>query len=93
MECAGCGERMHPFGQGGGQALADELGVPLLGQVPLEEPLREGGDAGTPLVVSDPGSPSARALAAIAQALPAALRPRQASERIGRRLTVIQAGG
>jgi ATP-binding protein involved in chromosome partitioning len=92
MECAGCGERMHPFGQGGGQALADELGVPLLGQVPLEEPLREGGDAGTPLVVSDPGSPSARAVAAIAQALPAALRPRQASERIGRRLTVIQAG-
>jgi ATP-binding protein involved in chromosome partitioning len=92
MECAGCGERMHPFGRGGGEALAADLGVPLLGQVPLEEPLREGGDSGTPLVVSNPDSPSARAVAAIAEALPGALRQRPAAERIGRRLTVLQRG-
>ncbi len=92
MECTGCGERMHPFGSGGGQALADELGVPLLGMVPLEDPLREGGDSGTPLVVEQPDAPSARAIAEIALALPGVLRPRPAAERIGRRLSVIQSG-
>jgi ATP-binding protein involved in chromosome partitioning len=83
---------MHPFGSGGGQTLADELGVPLLGQVPLEDPLREGADSGTPLVVERPDAPSARAIAEIALALPGVLRPRPAAERIGRRLSVIQSG-
>ncbi len=44
------GERFTIFGEGGGQLLADELDVPLLGKVPLSEPLREHADAGTPLV-------------------------------------------
>jgi ATP-binding protein involved in chromosome partitioning len=54
------------FGSGGGEALARELGVPLLGQVGLDAALRESGDAGVPLVVSDPSHDVARAIAAVA---------------------------
>ena len=50
------GTRYELFGSGGGRQLADELGVPLLGQVPLVPALRQGGDVGSPIVVSDPGS-------------------------------------
>jgi ATP-binding protein involved in chromosome partitioning len=89
LECPCCGERTHPFGTGGGAALASELAVPLLGQVPLDEPLRTGADAGDPLTRADPGAPSARAIAELAAALPGALRPRPAAERITRRLSVI----
>jgi ATP-binding protein involved in chromosome partitioning len=55
------------FGSGGGEKTAQELGVPLLGRVPLEIPLREGGDAGLPIVLTDPDSASAQALRAIAE--------------------------
>src|SRR5919205_1043307 len=48
------GERFQIFGEGGGQALADELDVPLLGKVPLTMPLREQADAGIPLMLADP---------------------------------------
>ena len=51
------GERFAIFGEGGGQALADELDVPLLGSVPLTMPLREQADSGTPLVFTDPDDP------------------------------------
>ncbi len=54
------------FGQGGGRQLADEFGVPLLGQVPLDSQVRVGGDAGTPTVVSAPDSPAGRAFREIA---------------------------
>jgi ATP-binding protein involved in chromosome partitioning len=54
------------FGSGGGERLAQELGVPLIGQVPLDPLLRECGDAGEPLMVAAPDSSSARALRAIA---------------------------
>src|SRR5688572_14414002 len=54
------GERYPIFGEGGGQALADELDVPLLGRVPLTMPLREQSDAGTPLVFSDPDDPASQ---------------------------------
>src|SRR3954462_5526837 len=54
------------FGTGGGLSLAAELGVPLLGSVPLDARVRESADAGTPLVISDPDSEPARAIAAIA---------------------------
>jgi ATP-binding protein involved in chromosome partitioning len=62
------------FGSGGGARLADDLGIPLLGTVPLDPALREAGDAGTPVVESDPGSESARAIVAVAEAI-AATRP------------------
>jgi len=56
------GERFTIFGEGGGQTLADELDVPLLGKVPLSEPLREHSDEGTPLVISEPDSPASQAI-------------------------------
>ncbi len=56
------GERFQIFGEGGGQALADELDVPLLGKVPLTMPLREQADDGTPLVFTDPDDPAAQAI-------------------------------
>jgi ATP-binding protein involved in chromosome partitioning len=69
------GSRLDVFGSGGGQAVADALSrstgttVELLAQVPLEPAVREGGDAGTPIVLSDPDSPAALALASVATRL------------------------
>jgi ATP-binding protein involved in chromosome partitioning len=57
------------FGSGGGDRLAAELGVPLLGTVPLDGRVREASDAGVPLVVSDPGSQPAQAISALARAI------------------------
>src|SRR4051794_36697945 len=57
------------FGSGGGEELAGELGVPLLGTVPLDSALREQGDAGAPVVSAQPEAPSARAIVGIAQEL------------------------
>ncbi len=55
------------FGSGGGEKTAKELDIPLLGCVPLEIALREGGDNGTPIVIANPESASAKALVAIAE--------------------------
>jgi ATP-binding protein involved in chromosome partitioning len=69
------GERMEVFGSGGGQTVADSLTqligaqVPLLGQVPLDTRVREAGDAGTPVVLTDPDAPAAAALRAVADRL------------------------
>jgi ATP-binding protein involved in chromosome partitioning len=57
------------FGSGGGDALADELHVPLLGTVPLDPRLRAAGDGGEPIVSADPDAPAALAIAAIADAV------------------------
>ncbi len=57
------------FGSGGGERTARELGVPLLGCIPLEINLREGGDSGLPIVLSQPDSASARALKKVAEAV------------------------
>jgi ATP-binding protein involved in chromosome partitioning len=71
------GTRMELFGSGGGQAVADSLSaltgtrVPLLGQVPLDQRVREGGDVGRPIVLEDPTSPAAAALVGVADRLAA----------------------
>jgi ATP-binding protein involved in chromosome partitioning len=65
LECTHCGKPMALFGEGGGERLANEVGLPLLGQVPLFPPVMKGGDTGVPIVVADPGSSAAKALAAI----------------------------
>lgn len=71
------GTRLEVFGSGGGQTVAGRLSktlgtdVPLLGQVPLDITAREAGDAGTPVVISDPDSPAASALRAVARSLTA----------------------
>jgi ATP-binding protein involved in chromosome partitioning len=75
LVCAHCGEQTEVFGSGGGATVAEALSrlsgtrVPLLGQVPLDVRLREGGDAGMPLVLGDPDSPAALALRKIADEL------------------------
>ncbi|MEI7625138.1 MAG: P-loop NTPase [Actinomycetota bacterium] len=63
------GERFQIFGEGGGQLLADELDVPLLGKIPLTMPLREQADSGTPLVVTNPDDPAAQAIRQVARGL------------------------
>jgi ATP-binding protein involved in chromosome partitioning len=75
LVCPHCGEQTDVFGSGGGEAIAATLtqltgaSVPLLGQVPIDMRLREGGDNGTPLVLDEPSSPAALQLVKIAEAL------------------------
>jgi ATP-binding protein involved in chromosome partitioning len=76
MRLLGVVENMtsEAFGSGGGARLAEQMGVPLLGTVPLDQALREAGDRGEPLVWSDPGAEASRAIAALADAIAATQR-------------------
>ena len=75
LPCPHCGEIVEVFGSGGGQAVADALTrmtgapVPLLASVPIDPRLREGGDNGVPLVLSDPDAAAAKELRALAETL------------------------
>ncbi|HXY32039.1 MAG TPA: Mrp/NBP35 family ATP-binding protein [Gemmatimonadaceae bacterium] len=64
--CPHCGKPTPLFGSGGGRELADELGLPLLAEIPLWPQLRVGGDEGMPIVVAEPESAAGRALIALA---------------------------
>jgi ATP-binding protein involved in chromosome partitioning len=70
-QCPHCGEQSDPFGHGGAEAAAAELGIPFLGRIPLDSALREASDAGTPPAATS--GPQARAFEDIAQKLMAAL--------------------
>ena len=76
--CSNCGHVEHLFGQGGGERMAAQYGVPLLGSLPLESAIREQGDAGLPIVAAAPDSAAAKAYQAVAERLLAELgrRPR-----------------
>jgi len=65
--CPGCERESDIFGTGGGEAMASSLGVPFLGRIPLYQPIREGGDTGVPLMISEPDSPAARAIMSAAE--------------------------
>jgi ATP-binding protein involved in chromosome partitioning len=65
------GTKVDVFGHGGGAELAKETGVPLIGSIPLEPSVREGGDTGVPIVISDPDSKVAKALKEVAEDLAA----------------------
>jgi ATP-binding protein involved in chromosome partitioning len=75
LPCPHCGESIEVFGSGGGATVSDALtqavgaAVPLLGQIPLDPRLREGGDTGQPLVLTDPDSAAGQALTALATRL------------------------
>jgi ATP-binding protein involved in chromosome partitioning len=75
LVCPHCGEQTDVFGSGGGEAVATTLTrltgttVPLLGQIPIDTRMREGGDNGMPLVLSDPSAPAALQLMKIADSL------------------------
>jgi len=65
--CPSCQHEADIFGHGGGEQLAEQLGVPFLGRIPIYQPIREGGDTGVPLVISDPDSVAARAFLQVAE--------------------------
>ncbi len=67
--CSNCGHVEHLFGEGGGQRMAEQYGVPLLGSLPLDIAIREQGDVGAPIVVAQPQSAAAQAYLAAAQRL------------------------
>jgi ATP-binding protein involved in chromosome partitioning len=69
--CPDCGSTHDLFGTGGGEELATALDTDLLGRIPIDPRLREGGDAGIPLVVSDPDAPAAQAIREVADKLAA----------------------
>ena len=67
--CDGCGKVHHPFGHGGARAEADKLGVPFLGEIPLDLGIRVAGDGGAPAIVVDPDGPQTQAFWQVADAL------------------------
>ena len=71
------GTRYEIFGRGGGAELSEKLGVPLLGQVPLVSALREGGDVGAPITVTEPDSEASRAFDALAEKVAVDLAPKR----------------
>ena len=71
--CGHCGERTEIFSHGGGKTVAERMGVPFLGEVPIDPVVRVGGDSGQPVVVAEPESPAAIAINEIAAKVAAAI--------------------
>ena len=86
--CPDCDSRHTLFGEGGGAELAEALGTKLLGQIPMDQHLREGADAGVPVVVSEPDSPASQAIHAIARNI-----AKSATSLVGKSLPVLSFGG
>ena len=86
--CPHCGERTHIFGQGGGEEAAATLGVKLLGRIPLVPAVRQGGDEGVPIVLSEPSSPAAQALTEAAIEL-----ARETTTKVGKPLSLVARPG
>ncbi len=73
FECPHCNERSEIFGHGGGRREAERMGVPFLGEIPLDPEIRSGGDQGRPIVATNPDSPQTAAILEIARQVRAAL--------------------
>ncbi len=86
--CSHCGEETRIFGEGGGREAAETLDVPLMGEVPLMVAIREGGDTGTPIVISDPDSPAGVVFREAARQV-----AQTAKSRVGRPLTLLTGPG
>jgi ATP-binding protein involved in chromosome partitioning len=69
--CPHCGKRDDVFGSGGAKATAERMGIPFLGEIPLDTSIRETSDAGTPIVLSDPNSSVAKVFTTVAENLAA----------------------
>src|SRR5262249_17945791 len=67
FQCPNCAHESDIFGHGGGEKMAADLGAPFIGRIPIYQPIREGSDAGVPLMISEPESPAARAFMAAAE--------------------------
>ena len=72
--CPHCNEKTEIFSSGGGKETSERYDVPLLGKIPLDPVIREGGDAGTPIVEAEKDSPHAKAFMDIAKAISEASR-------------------
>jgi ATP-binding protein involved in chromosome partitioning len=88
--CSQCGHAEHIFGSGGGERMAEQYGVPLLGSLPLAMHIREQADGGTPTVVAAPDSPAAARYREIARAAAARLSLRARNKAIQFPSIVIQ---
>jgi ATP-binding protein involved in chromosome partitioning len=66
FQCGHCNERTEIFGHGGGSRMAEELGIPLLGEVPIDTKVGAGGDTGKPIVAANPQSPAAQGFVSVA---------------------------
>ena len=71
FQCPHCGEKTEIFSHGGGEKTSERYHVPLLGKIPIDPHIREGGDSGKPIVVADPASPQTEAFIKISQAVAA----------------------
>jgi ATP-binding protein involved in chromosome partitioning len=69
--CPNCSHESAIFGHGGGEQMAGELGVPFIGRIPIYQPIREGGDSGVPLTISEPDSAASRAFMGAAERMAA----------------------
>jgi ATP-binding protein involved in chromosome partitioning len=87
--CDQCGERTYPFGSGGGKELSDKFMVPLLGQIPLDPPMRDFADHGKPSIISLPDSPSAQAFDGILDQLTVSFPPKPRSTKPRKMLPLI----
>jgi ATP-binding protein involved in chromosome partitioning len=76
------------FGTGGGRKISDDMGVPYLGEVPIDPQVRISGDGGTPLVISHPDSPAAEALGRISRELAAQISMAHVNRSSGREYRV-----
>jgi ATP-binding protein involved in chromosome partitioning len=65
--CPNCHHEADIFGHGGGERLAAQMDVPFLGRLPIYQPIREGGDSGVPIIISEPGSTAGRAFMTLAE--------------------------
>ena len=71
FQCPHCEHRTEIFSHGGGRKAAEQLGVPFLGDIPIDPDVRSGGDTGVPILISQPGSFTAESFKKIAQAMAA----------------------
>lgn len=71
FQCPHCGEKTEIFSHGGGEKTSERYNVPLLGKIPIDPKIREGGDSGKPIVVADPASPQTEAFIKISQTVAA----------------------
>jgi ATP-binding protein involved in chromosome partitioning len=65
--CPNCRHEADIFGHGGGEQMATDLGIPFVGRIPIYQPIREGADAGVPLMIGEPDSPAARSFMSAAE--------------------------
>jgi ATP-binding protein involved in chromosome partitioning len=79
--CPHCTERTEIFSHGGGRKAAEKLGIPFLGEVPIDPSVRSGGDSGIPILLSQPNSPTAEAFRKIAQATAARISIQNATQK------------